>query len=46
MPWPVSRLPSPPRPPCWAWAALNCQKAVQDYNASLDEVNRRIANKP
>ena len=27
-------------------AALNCQKAVQDYNASLDEVNRRIANKP
>lgn len=27
-------------------AALNCQKAVQDYNASLTEVNRRIANKP
>jgi hypothetical protein len=27
-------------------SALNCQKAVQDYNASLAEVNRRIANKP
>ncbi len=27
-------------------SALNCRKAVQDYNASLDEVNRRIANKP
>jgi hypothetical protein len=27
-------------------AAMNCQKAVQDYNASLVEVNRRIANKP
>jgi len=27
-------------------SALNCQKAVQDYNASLVEVNRRIASKP
>ena len=27
-------------------AALNCQKAVQDYNAALAEVNRRIANQP
>lgn len=27
-------------------SALNCQKAVQDYNAALADVNQRIANKP